>query len=736
MRNRYPFALLTSLALTLTLAACLAQGTEGEDAPAGEETGTQGDAILNGTDASAEASLRGLVLINGTHPIKNTGGTGVLLTEQFVITARHVVEGTTSLKLTVGSWIQDVPVTPDSVRMNQQGHDIALIKLPSRFPSPIDNRLTTYADDYSASGTYFIGQDLTCYGYGNNLLTGSQLTGFGTLRKGTVRLGGYIKTDLTSPFTPASEYPAYPSTFLHYILKPGLSQMVAPGDSGGPCFGVGPLGEEEIVGITKGGPNVGIPAAGGAFGTHAWATRGTAYTEETANIIYRELLFSQQPLFLPGVTSHIDDTTGWNDRVVLADLNGDGRLDYIYTGANDIFTKLSVGDGSFGPLVTTHLAQPANQNRTYIQRLYQHTKLSFPPQVPPPYDAYDWVEVQSDRVVTRASWLSGTFGLPTTSMLGAPPAGSPGWNDGRVFFTNVTDDKLDDLVYVGPSFITTRANLGAGSISPSQVTVQYPGQNWASTDRMFFADIDGSGVNIQGNRTPFSRDFIYAGLNSVTVLPNQMSGTFGLPVVTPITTIPGGLASPYRIDFRDVNGDGREDLVYLTSRAIYVALANANRTFNPPVRTLFEYSSDWDLREDDFRYSITNVSPVGRVSYVGQSTKKVVIKEGREDGTLGRMKIGAFQNPFSPQLPDVGWCDFANVAGASGPGDEGPFGSDDRICITTSDIIVYKRNNEFPRGYVDVPPRRVDYTDPAPDQQGPMNPRQLPTTPSRVRIKR
>jgi hypothetical protein len=212
----------------------------------------------------------------------------------------------------------------------------------------------------------------------------------------------------------------------------------------------------------------------------------------------------------------------WNTRALTAaDLNGDG------------LTDLAV----------------LNNDRAQIDLLYQLKPGMPPPPVPPSVSVNRWEPVVADA---RFKKISLTTGITMFDLA----------------IGDLNGDGLPDLVYTGdPQALTIRYQQKGGDWTEKRIDDAPEPSQLVSCLKI--ADLKGNGRN----------DLVMLGKKELAIFYQDEKGELGAPERYALSD-----ENCYGLEVRDVNGDGRPDLIYLSSsgnNTLRVRLQSASGQFGP-----------------------------------------------------------------------------------------------------------------------------------------------------------
>lgn len=239
--------------------------------------------------------------------------------------------------------------------------------------------------------------------------------------------------------------------------------------------------------------------------------------------------------------SYRESTVG---RLVLTDVNGDGKMDAVMCGAegggyyDGVRVHFGDGTGALGPAVKTALNGGISD-----------------------FTAADFDrDGKMDLLLRRYGGLrllmgngSGAF---TEQSLGAISLGNPtGFTIGTFNADNIPDLAVTGQ-YQNPSHVSVYLGNGDGTFTPGG---SYPYGGTA----LVCADVDNDGFN----------DIVAAGYRSTHFLKGTGTGAFLAPVYSPVVT------APHRPILRDFDRDGKLDLVTITEGIAYFYKGEGDGTF-------------------------------------------------------------------------------------------------------------------------------------------------------------
>lgn len=256
--------------------------------------------------STVSANLAAQVRFNGTGIISQ-GGTGCLIADQWVLTARHVVAGATN-----GTFYLEGTNVPFTNVHTRADSDVALVKLTS----PVTN----YPAVAPYQGTNEAGKDVWLVGYGQHgqfTGTASQLSPGFTGRYAAMNRVGYA-TNMGGTIGTCLQF-NYDGTNAAALPYEGAT---APGDSGGPMF-MEENGRLWVIGETYG---VAPPSPGFYHG------RVSAYKDwirSTTGINFNEANWDADPA-TPGIQNGAGTWNGSNSNWYF------GRTNFPWAGGYDV----------------------------------------------------------------------------------------------------------------------------------------------------------------------------------------------------------------------------------------------------------------------------------------------------------------------------------------------------------------------------------------------------------------
>ena len=190
----------------------------------------------------------------------------------------------------------------------------------------------------------------------------------------------------------------------------------------------------------------------------------------------------------------------------------------------------------------------------------------------------------ADLLVTGAQPLHGYFengGTDGWTRFVPYPEGhaaAPPWESGTVRLTDVDGDGVVDALASGNGAFTLWRNRGADGWSEPEVRPIEDPDGPAGIDfadaRVHLADLNGDGM----------QDLVRVSSGLVEYWPGLGDGRFGARVVMADSPVLPGLdADPAAVAFADIDGDGCDDLVFVDADGLAVAMNRSGREFAAPV---------------------------------------------------------------------------------------------------------------------------------------------------------
>jgi hypothetical protein len=333
-------------------------------------------------------------------------------------------------------------------------------------------------------------------------------------------------------------------------------------------------------------------------------------------------------------------TTGTSPYYVLtAELNGDGKADLVV--ANNSSSTVSVflgnGDGSFQ--TKTDYTVGANPTGLALADLNGDGKLDL---------------VVADNGVSTVSVLlgngNGTFQTKTDFTVGSRPF--------RVTAADLNGDGKIDLVVADSGASTVSVLLGNGN-GTFQTKVDYATGSTAYD--VAVGDVNGDG----------KPDLVVAngGSNSVSVLLGNGNGTFQTK-----TDYAGTGSNPYSIVLADLNGDGKLDIATANggdyTNGLSVLLNSGNGTFGTPTNLNLSGGGTYS-----YQVIARDLNGDGKVDLVlADNTNRLTVAYGNGDGTflattynLGSQELSAAIADFNGDgRPDIAVVNYGSTAGVNG----------------------------------------------------------------------
>lgn len=337
--------------------------------------------------------------------------------------------------------------------------------------------------------------------------------------------------------------------------------------------------------------------------TCAALVAGAVHAGSWAVVIVEELPddSSQIPLFSPAPGSPVTVGKG-PGQVILADVNGDGRLDLVTRHLLERLLTVQLGDGT-----GRFAAAPSGQ-----------ISLSYMP------GALELGDVNSDKILDLGVTISdrdavdiflgdGKGGFSRVAASPFTVSAAVEFNTRSLHLVDLNEDGKPDIVTANHrrnSFATLLGN-GRGGFSPGPTATFHAGH----ADYTFaFGDIDGDGhldvVAASGEKG----DSVEPG--RVVTLRGDGKGAFKADSIPPLS-VPAG---PHFVTLADVNGDQRLDIVIShSSNQLSILLNGGNGKFAPAP------AAPYDLGIEAFAVAVADVNRDKRNDLVAATVDSVTV---------------------------------------------------------------------------------------------------------------
>lgn len=320
---------------------------------------------------------------------------------------------------------------------------------------------------------------------------------------------------------------------------------------------------------------------------------------------------------------------------LLGDVNGDGRSDIVGFGDDGVYTALGKADGTFATerLVVRNFAYNAGG-----WRVDKHPRLLGDVNGD---GLLDIVGFGGGGVYTALGLSDGSFSDPHGAITkGVFGYGSNAGNwrvDRHVrLLGDVNGDGRVDIVGFGDRGVYVALGKTDGTFYATGKLVirnlAYSAGGWR-VDRhpRLLGDINGDG----------RADIVGFGGGGVFIALGQADGTFTAPVVRlkDFAYNAGGWRTEKHVrTLADVNGDGRMDIVAFGGSYTFVSLGMADGTLSMPIKAEknFAYASGGWRVEKHLRI-VKDVNGDGRGDVVGFGTRGTFVAEGESDGMFGKV---------------------------------------------------------------------------------------------------
>jgi RHS repeat-associated protein len=235
--------------------------------------------------------------------------------------------------------------------------------------------------------------------------------------------------------------------------------------------------------------------------------------------------------------------------VYLAEVNGDGRADIVYTSPTRLLHRISNGDGTFTSVDVNRAVGDdaiigfADVNGDGLSDIIKYK-----------------IDELLEYYYVGFSEGSGRYRKEIATRI-SPTSIDPG---AKAYFADINGDGLSDLVFLYEGQVSARLSNGDGTFRRKDSRIR------SMAEMAGFADINGDGMaDLVQYRNEYSNHFFYTYFS-------KGDGSFAASVRT---KIPGDLEDAVKPHFGDVNGDGLADIILKSEGRFYVKLSRGDGTY-------------------------------------------------------------------------------------------------------------------------------------------------------------
>jgi hypothetical protein len=313
---------------------------------------------------------------------------------------------------------------------------------------------------------------------------------------------------------------------------------------------------------------------------------------------------------------------------MLADVNGDGRMDLVGFGPDGVYVSLSDADGLQGP--------PQLAVRSFGGAAGGWLNVASQPREMADVDGdgrADVIGFGSRGVYVSLGQADGTFTNPTLAVAAfGSSVGGGNWASQDTqprMIGDVNGDGRADIVGFGLDGTYVSLGQADGSFSAPIMALRTfglaaEGGGWSSQTRYtrLLGDVNGDGRS----------DVVAFGRAGVWVSLGQADGTFSAPTIgtTSMTSLYSDVWTDSRVNPRllgDVNGDDRDDIVGFGRDGVYVALADGAGGFQDAFRATTDFATQTPQNGLEYRP-------------VDLSEQSIFLRDMDGDGRMDLVSIG------------------------------------------------------------------------------------------------